>query len=130
MNIEELRKLKNKSIAQQNALMFLEMKMCAQKAASIVWLGDLLARNGQQLNRGILILLSDIPDQAGTLWYGTWLADDQSFYEFVVATTRDGKQILDIESWVKATPEVSAHKKGIGKTPAYIALELLSATKS
>ena len=130
MNIEELRQIKNKNTSQQNELMFLEMKDCVKSVSSISWLEELLSRYGFNLTDGILILLSGIPEQAGTLWYGTWLTKNQEFFEFVVATTREGNQVLDVESWVKSTPEVSAHKKGIGKTPAYIALELLSGTNS
>lgn len=130
MNIEELRQIKHKNVAQQNELMFLEMKRCSEAAVSISWLEDLLQQHGQSFHSGILVLLSSIPDQIGTLWYGTWLAGDQTFYEFVVATTQEEDRIIGVESWKESIPEVSVHKKGIGKTPAYIALELLSATRS
>ena len=126
MNIEELRKIKNKTIAQQNELMYLEMEACSERASKLSWLPDLLARFNCDEKCGILVLLSSIPDQVGTLWYGTWLSDDRSFYEFVVATSAQDGSILEVESWVRATPEVSTNKPGIGKTPAYIALELLS----
>ncbi len=126
MNIEELRQLKNRSVAQQNQLMYLEMKICAQNASSQPWLREALSRHGCDFDAGVLILLSSIPDQAGTLWYGTWLTQNHHFYEFVVATSRDGNEILEVESWAKATPEVAQNVKGIGKTPAFIAIEVLS----
>jgi len=127
MNIEALRQIDNKTIAQQNELMFLEMKNCAEQASSISWLGTLLDGQGQTPDAGILILLSSIPDKAGTLWYGTWLAIDKTFYEFVVATSHTGE--MAVESWQSVTPEVSADRSGIGKTPAYIAIELLTAIR-
>ena len=130
MNSEELRRIKNKSIEQQNTLMFLEMKACSEKASSIPWLPELLKRFDCHEDQGKLILLSSVPGQAGIVWYGTWLSQDRNFYEFVVATSNQNDQMLGVESWNKATPEISANKQGIGKTPGYIALELLSgATK-
>ncbi len=129
MTIEELRKIKNRTAAQQNELTFLEMKACTNSASSFLWLQDLLSRQGCHQDEGILILLSDIPEKFGTLWYGTWLTAQKEFFEFVVATTRDDGQILKIESWEKVAPEVTANKEGFGKTPAYIALELLSEIK-
>ncbi len=119
----------NSVITEQNERMFSEMKKCSENAASISWLPALLKMYGQETNGGLLILLSGIPNPLGHLWYGTWLAKDETFYEFVVATTREEGRIIDVESWVASAPEVSANKEGIGKTPAYIAIELLSAAK-
>ncbi|MFL0803397.1 MAG: hypothetical protein K6L81_06740 [Agarilytica sp.] len=119
----------NSAITEQNDRMFLEMKKCSENAASISWLPTLLQMYDQDFNGGILILLSGIPNPLGHLWYGTWLANDKTFYEFVVATTREEGRIVDVESWVASAPEVSVNKDGVGKTPAYIALELLSKTK-
>lgn len=130
MNIEELRKIKNKNIAQQNELMFLEMKECNEKAPTIHWLPEFLARYNDSVENGVLILLSNIPDQLGTLWYGTWLTQQKEFFEFVVATTADERKIIEVESWNQVYPEVSENKEGFGKTPAYIAIEVLSELKS
>ncbi|MFL0801001.1 MAG: hypothetical protein K6L80_11160 [Agarilytica sp.] len=120
----------NNAITEQNERMFLEMKKCSENAASISWLPNLLQMYDQKFSEGLLILLSGIPNPLGHLWYGTWLANDKTFYEFVVATTRDEGRIVDVESWVTSTPEVSANKEGVGKTPAYIAIELLSRTEN
>ncbi len=115
----------NSAITEQNERMFLEMKKCSENAVSISWLPKLLQIYDQEFNEGLLILLSGIPNPLGHLWYGTWLAMDETFYEFVVATTREEGRIVTVESWVVSTPEVSANKEGVGKTPAYIAIELL-----
>ncbi len=115
----------NTAITEQNERMFSEMKKCSESAASISWLPNLLQMYDQKFSEGLLILLSGIPNPLGHLWYGTWLAKDKTFYEFVVATTREEGRIVDVESWVTSTPEVSANKEGVGKTPAYIAIELL-----
>jgi len=82
--------------------------------------------HGHSKDSGILIRLSDVPDQEGTLWSGSWLATNNTFYEFEVLTNQESTIIIEVESWLEVNPEISAHKKGIGKTPAYIALELLS----
>jgi len=126
MSIEDLRKIRNKNVAQQNELTYLEMKECAASFDRISWILEALAMHGHSKDSGILIRLSDVPDQEGTLWSGSWLATNNTFYEFEVLTNQESTIIIEVESWLEVNPEISAHKKGIGKTPAYIALELLS----
>lgn len=130
MNIEKLKKIRNKSVSQQNALTYFEMQQCSSKAESIAWLIPLLSRYGLSIDNGILVSLSNIFEQYGMLWYGTWLTKTKIFYEFEVMTDRESVNIIEVESWEEVRPEISAHKRGIGKTPAYIALELLLAKKS
>jgi len=126
MSIEDLRQIRNKNVAQQNELTYLEMKKCAASLNEMRWLPEVLSNHGNDKDSGILISLSDVPEQEGTLWYGSWLAASKVFYEFEVLTNRESTNIIEVESWKEVSPEVSGHKKGIGKTPAYIALELLS----
>jgi len=125
MNIEDLRQIRNKNVAQQNELTYLEMKQCAESINDHPWIPALLERCGQSAKNGLLIRLSDVPDQEGALWYGSWLSSRRKFYDFEVLTSRDTSKIIEIESWEEVSPEINAHKKGIGKTPAYIALEVL-----
>lgn len=125
MRIEELRQIRNKNVAQQNELTCLEMKECADSLKDYPWVVSVLERYGQKGTNGILISLNDVPDQEGILWYASWLAINKRFYSFAVLTNREVTEIIDVESWEEISPEISAHKKGIGKTPAYIALELL-----
>ncbi|WP_444902860.1 hypothetical protein ACJJIU_13120 [Microbulbifer sp. CnH-101-E] len=126
MSIEDLRQIRNKNVAQQNELTYLEMKECADSFGRVSWLPEVLATHGHTKDSGILISLSDVPDQGGTLWIGSWLATNKTFYEFEVLTNREATKIIEVESWLEVAPEISAHEKGIGKTPACITLELLS----
>ncbi len=125
MNIEDLRRIRNKNVAQQNQLTYLEVKQCAESAFKYSWVSDVLENKGQSVSSGLLISLRSIPEQEGMLWYGTWLTITKEFYEFEVLTDRSARKVVDIESWKEVSPEVSGHKIGVGKTPAYIALELL-----
>lgn len=126
MNIEDLRQIRNKNVAQQNELTYLEMKQCAESIEDHPWISTLLEMYGQCVKAGLLISLHDVPDQEGTLWYGSWISLRRKFYDFEALTSRDASRIINIESWTEVSPEISPYKKGIGKTPAYIALELLS----
>ncbi|WNZ54940.1 hypothetical protein QT397_18965 [Microbulbifer sp. MKSA007] len=130
MNIEKLRRIRNKNTEQQNELSFLEMKECVDKfindESMYPWLTLLLSQKGMSANEGILLNCSEIFEQYGTQWMGTWLTKKKEFYEFDVMTDRANKELLEIDGWSRVYHEVSAHSKGIGKTPAFIALELLS----
>jgi len=125
MNIEDLRQIRNKNVAQQNELTYLEMKECAASFGKVLWLPEVLATYGHSKDSGILISLRDVPDQGGTLWIGSWLAINKTFHAFEVLTNRESTKTIEVDSWLEVEPEISGHKKGIGKTPAYIALELL-----
>jgi hypothetical protein len=125
MNIEELRKIRNKNVAQQNELAYLEMKQCMESLTAYPWISFVLEKHELSTDTGILISLSCVPDQAGMLWYGTWLSNSKKFYDFEVLTSTDSKKIIEIEGWKEVSPDISANKKGIGKTQACIALELL-----
>ena len=126
MKIDELRKIRNKNVAQQNELAYLEMKECTESIASFPWITEVLEANGESIDNGILIRLSDTPEQGGMTWYGSWLTYSEKFYEFEVLTDWKSRQVIEIESWKELIPEINAHKKGTGKTHGFIALELLS----
>ena len=126
MNIEELRKIRNKNVAQQNELSYLEMKQCMESLKAHPWISSVLEKYELRADAGILLSLSDIPDQAGRLWYGSWLSVSKKFYNFEVLTNTDSTKVIDVEAWQEVAPDISANSKGIGKTQAYIALELLS----
>jgi hypothetical protein len=126
MNIEELRKIRNKNVAQQNELSYLEMKQCMESLKVHPWVSSVSENYGQRTDGGILISLSDVPDQAGTLWYGSWLSVSKRFYNFEVLTNADSTKVIDVEAWQEVVFDISAKSKGTGKTHAYIALELLS----
>ncbi|SIT03202.1 hypothetical protein [Neptunomonas antarctica] len=130
MNIHTLRNIRNRNVQQQNELMFLVMEEIAnsfiQKGQPEKWLDSVLEMKGFSKSSGILIEISDLPDQFGHWWSGSWLSNGKDFYDFEVLVNLNTNDVIDIELWNKVEPEILAHKKGIGKTPAFIALELLS----
>ena len=126
MRIDDLRKIRNKNVGIQNELTYLEMKQCVESFDKYDWLKCVLSSRKQPDYSGILIRISDTPEQGGRFWYGTWLSSNKAFYEFIVVTDDSGSYVIEVEVWKEVLPEISGHKKGIGKTKAYIALELLS----
>ena len=129
MNTEELRRIRNKNVQQQNMLAYLEMEREAEhfrsQPQSHPWLLAVLERFGQEPTGGLLLSCSSVPEQGGMQWMGTWLTSDKRFFEFDVMADYSSGELLEVDQWYEYQPTVSAHCKGIGKSHAYIALELL-----
>lgn len=130
MNIEELRRIRNKNVQQQNELTFLEMKQEADsfrnKPDLFPWLIELLAKQSLTETEGLLVSCSSVPEQGGNQWMGTWLTTDKHFYEFDVMANYSTGKLLEVDSWEQVHPLVSEHCKGTGKSFGYLALELLA----
>ncbi|WP_444897041.1 hypothetical protein [Microbulbifer sp. SSSA005] len=133
MRKQELEKIKNKNVQQQNELTFLVMKETAdafvQSQDRYPWLLTLLEQKGLSPSCGILIEVSSLPEQAGNEWFGTWLTSNKSFFKFAVITDRQNREIIDIDEWLEYSPPINKHCPGIGKTDAFIAIELLEMYK-
>ena len=120
---------KNRSTQKQNQLTYLPMKCRAdsqRNGEAYTWLEELLTLKGHRVADGILIRCSDIIEQGGTQWMGTWLTKQRVFYDFAVIVSRSSETLIEIERWEICTPIISAHCKGVGKSNAYLAIELLS----
>ncbi|OZG75460.1 hypothetical protein BTA51_03550 [Hahella sp. CCB-MM4] len=130
VHIEGQRKIRNKNVQQQNLLSYLEMKVCAESfrkhPEKLPWLVELLSVERLSVLGGLLIDCSDIPEQLGTQWIGTWLTFNECFYAFEIAAERSTGRLLEIDVWERITPEISIHSKGVGKSPGFIALSLLA----
>jgi len=129
MNIEELRKIRNKNVQQQNELTYLEMKEEADSFRNnpelFPWLIESLSKNSLTVEAGILVSRSSVPEQGGNQWMGTWLTMDKRFYEFDIMANYETGLLIEIESWEEIHPIVSKHCKGTGKSFGYLALKLL-----
>ena len=114
---------------QQNQLEFLEMKICAESYLNspdnCPWLNELLKLNNQSLNTGLLISASDIPEEGGMQWMGTWLTKDKKFFEFDIMAESASNLLIEVDERIEVFPELNEHCKGTRKSTAYIALELL-----
>jgi len=130
MNIEELRRVRNKNVQQQNELTYLEMKQKADsfrdKPELFPWLNDLLAKNSLSKEEGLLISCSTVPEQGGNQWMGTWLTTDKRFYEFDIMADYSTGILIDVDGWEEVRPLVSQYSKGTGKSFGYLALKLLA----
>ena len=133
MKIEDLRKIRNKNVQQQNQLEYLEMKECSESyrncPTSFPWLNELLKKKGQSIATGILLSVSDIPEQGGMQWMGTWLTNDRKFFEFDIMAEYSSNFLIDVDEWIEVHPTIKERCKGTGKSSAYLALELLDSIK-
>jgi hypothetical protein len=77
------------------------------------------------VNLGILVSVSSIPEQFGNQWFATWLTNEKRFFDIDIMADYKTHQLIEIEGFIEVFPEISAHCKGTGKSPAYLALELL-----
>ena len=77
------------------------------------------------MNTGIVVSVSSIPEQRRNLWFSTWLSYDKRFFDIHIMADYKTHQLLEIDKFHEAFPEISVHCKGIGKSSAYLALELL-----
>ena len=130
MNIEELRRIRNKNVQQQNELKYLEMKQEAysfqNKPEAFPWLIELLAKHTLSKENGLLISCSSVPEQGGNQWMGTWLTTSKHFYEFNIMADYSIGVLIEVDSWEEVHPLVSEHCKGTGKSFGYLALTLLA----
>ncbi|MFK8013472.1 MAG: hypothetical protein AB8B80_15645, partial [Marinicellaceae bacterium] len=61
----------------------------------------------------------------GNQWFATWLTYDKRFFDIDIMADYKTHQLIEIDGFCEVFPEISAHCKGTGKSPAYLALELL-----
>lgn len=130
MNIEQLRSIRNKNVQQQNELMYLEIKEMAEsfqhQPESYTWLIALLSKYSLLPTDGLLVSCSSVPEQGGNQWMGTWLTNDRRFIEFDVMADYNSGVLLEVDGWDEFSPVISEHCKGIGKSFAYLALQLFA----
>ncbi|AFV00774.1 hypothetical protein [Simiduia agarivorans] len=130
MNIEQLRKIRNKNVQQQNELFYLEIKEIAKsfrsEPESYPWLMTLLSMKDLNPNQGLLVSCSSVPEQGGNQWMGTWLTKSQVFIEFDVMADYQSGKLLEVDGWDVVNPAINAYNKGTGKSFGYLALQLLS----
>ncbi|MBT2788625.1 MULTISPECIES: hypothetical protein [unclassified Halomonas] len=134
MDIEQLRQVRNKNVQQQNQLKYLEMKQEAESFCGqpdiYPWLVAVLLKHGLRPSDGLLVSCSSVPEQEGNEWIGVWITGDRRFFEFDVMADRASGELLRVDAWEEFSPEMSAHRRGIGETFGYLALRLLTAYES
>ncbi len=90
------------------------------------WLIEVLQSKAVSPRNGILMSLSQTPDQEGELHRGLWLTKQRQFFEFAVMLSRIDSE-PKLEEWkdVSSQMTVNAHQPGTGKSLALLALEVL-----
>ncbi len=129
MDIEELNRIKNRSVQQQNLLEFLKMKKVSEdfrkQPKAYPWLLETLSKNDIDVNTGIVVSLTSVPEQLGNQWFATWLTYDKRFFEIEILANYHTHELIEIDELGENFPLVSAQCKGTGKSSAFLALELL-----
>lgn len=120
-----------RNIAQQNAETKAKVRRVADifatRPSHLAWLGTLLVSHGLNPSSGILVSLSEIPEQEGHLFSGVWLCQSEEFWEFEVVLSRTSGELLSAERFENTTGSVSVSQvlKGQGKPFGRIAIEVL-----
>jgi hypothetical protein len=120
-----------RNVAQQNAETKAEVRRVAEIFASrpshLAWLSALLLSRGLNPNSGILVGLSEIPEQEGNLFSGVWLSQSEEFWEFEAVLSRDSGELLSAERFENTTGLVQMKQvlKGRGKPFGQLAVEVL-----
>lgn len=119
-------------VQQQNAKAKAEIQRTAAAfehgSPALAWLGGVISSRGLNPKAGVLVRLSEIPEQEGNLFSGVWLTRSQEFWEFAVVVSRNTNVVLEVERFENATPSVavSEHQPGTGKSFGFLALEVLN----
>jgi hypothetical protein len=64
------------------------------------WLRPALESEGVLIEAGILVALSELPDQGGNLFQGTWLTAERQFWSFAILVSRESNAVVEIERLV------------------------------
>ena len=131
MDIEQLRRIRNKNVQQQNQLAYLEMEQEADSFRGqpeiYPWLLATLSKQRLRPSDGLLVSCKSVPEEDGNQWIGVWLTGNSRFFEFEVMADQVSGELLEIDAWGEFSPEISAHRRGTGETFGYLALRLLAA---
>lgn len=90
---------------------------------------DILVQKDIDVELGILVSVNSTPEQYGNHWFATWLTYKKRFFNIEIMADYKTQKLLEIDGFIEDFPEITAHCKGVGKSPAYLALELLESYK-
>jgi hypothetical protein len=95
------------------------------------WLRPALESEGLLIEAGILVALSELPDQGGNLFQGTWLTAERQFWSFAILVSRESNAVIEIERLENVTTStvVSTHVPGTGRSFGHLAIEVLEESR-
>jgi len=116
-----------RSVQQQNAATKAEIERVAAKGPLLPWLYAVLRSHQLEPTSGLLVRLSETPEQEGNLFYGLWLSERTEFWEFVVVVSRTSEELVAVERFTNATASYPAmpHVRGTGSSFGYLARQVL-----
>lgn len=121
--------VKPQSVEQQNAESLTEIQRTVRAfKLPPAWLDSLLDSNGLKAADGLLVKLTDIPEQGGGSWLkGVWLTNSLSFWEFELVASNWRGELKSVEEFkdVTATTAVEPGQPGTGKSFGWLAYEAL-----
>ena len=99
-----------RNVQRQNADTKAEIRRVADmfrcKPLSFTWLTSLLQKEGVNNKSGILVDLSETPEQEGILMSGLWLCGTGEFWEFAVMLSLSTRELIDVEEFRNVTASV------------------------
>lgn len=118
---------KQRSVQQQNAAAKAEIERVVAKGTSLPWLYAVLRSHQLEPSSGLLVRLSEIPEQEGNLLSGVWLSERLEFWEFVVVVSRESAELVVVERFENASASypVTSHLRGTGSSFGYLACQVL-----
>jgi hypothetical protein len=95
------------------------------------WLRPALENEGVLMGAGILVALSELPDQGGNLFQGIWLTPEKQFWSFSILVSRESNAVVEIERLENITTStaISAHVPGTGRSFGHLAIEVLEESR-
>jgi hypothetical protein len=118
---------RQRSVQQQNAAAKAEIERVGVKGASLPWLYAVLRSRQLEPRSGLLVRLSETPEQEGNLFSGVWLSERLEFWEFAVVISRASEELVGVERFTNATASYAAtpHTRGTGSSFGHLACQVL-----
>jgi hypothetical protein len=118
---------RQRSVQQQNAAAKAEIERVAAKGVSLPWLYAVLRSHQLEPRSGLLVRLSETPEQEGNLFSGVWLSERSEFWEFAVVISRASEELVGVERFTNATASypVAPRVQGTGSSFGHLACQVL-----
>jgi len=126
---------KQRDVEQQNAeakaKILRAMEAFDSRSGLKSWLRPALENEGVLTGAGILVALSELPDQGGDLFQGIWLTAERQFWSFAILVSRESNPVVEIERLENVTTStiISAHVPGTGRSFGHLAIEVLEESR-
>jgi|SRR6185437_12394128 len=120
-----------RNVQQQNANSKAKIQRVAEAykrdTTSYAWLCAVLQSKGLDEKSGVLVRLSETPEQEGRLMSGIWLTRSREFWEFAIMLAYAGQDVIEIEEFRNVTESVPVTDSapGTGKSFGYLAYQVL-----